>query len=370
MTVNLQSHRSRLLIAAVLVAAVAGPLSILKADEPQTQPARRNAPPVEKPVPPPELRYLAWKEPEAKPEDEIAVAWKPDGELVREAADQQILRRIERIKMSRLGFYDAQVDKSVRFLHMWFSHPDFDGSSSVVIQFTDASGKELPGAQTNYISSTGIFESEFEVTYKSGWMLVTKSPGRVGDDIPKSVNLVVRYAVGPWKEIGVLNAEFEGPETLLDGSTVDSPKGIAEAKGDGTQGVTTRTTLRVTRNPNTAERAQYDVRAVTHDGRELDFRVKSSGHMVEVEEDYKANGPLEDYKFDAPLPDIQAFKFRTRLIREVTFKDVSLQPGTITRPTVMTTSAEPTTTTAPTTRPAARLTTRPAAQPASRPNAN
>jgi len=322
--------RVGLFIAAVLVAAVAGPPAVMRAAEPTTQ----RAPLADAESGQlPQLRFLAWQEEEDAKARETPVTWRPHGERVKEEADQKILQRFEVSRQEHRDMYGNKVPW--RILHLWFSHPDFDRSSSVEVKLTDASGKELPGAKAGQSSSTDMrnaVEYGSGSTDKSGWMRVTKSPGLASDDLPKSVNIELRYAVGPWKEIGTLNADFDGPEKLGE-STANPPKEVVNTNhfnDDGTRKAIPRTAIRFTHAHAATEQAQFDVRVVTRDGREL-------AHASRNSRGNRQTGTEETYEFDAPLADIQSFKFRTRPIREMTFKDVSLQPGALTTPSVVTT---------------------------------
>ena len=79
---------------------------------------------------------------------------------------------------------------------------------------------------------------------------------------------------------------------------------------------------------------QYGVVATTVDGRTLDSLGTTRGGL--------AGGPvgMEQFEFDVPLDQIKEFHFRTRPIKCVEFKDVSLQPGQKTEVQVVVPGAE------------------------------
>jgi len=340
----------------VLVTVVAGPLVGLWAAEPVTrpvqkteQPATGKAPttasrPASKPAAgndkpdgsdqPPQLRFLAWQDVDKDK------AWKPNGELVKDEADSIALRRVGPTPMT--GYSHGEP---VRFLRLWFSHPDLDRSASASVTFKDASGKPLPnsgGGVGSAISPRGAEGS----TDGLGWVMVTAAPCREKDVPPKSVDVVLTYILEPWKETGTVNGVFEGP-VLVDGYVViEAKEGPNDRRDDGS----VKTTLRFGhRDDGDDSRTVRSIVAVTFDGRELSHDEASYSMSVAGE----AEGSLAFY---VPQSEIKLFRFRARTFRKVTFQSVSLEPGTITAPLVVT----PPDDRPPVTAPAKNPTTKPA----------
>lgn len=336
-----QSHCNRrarrgigIFLAAVLVTVVAGPVAVLRAEEPATQAAQKDQPPTAASKPavdtgkkdlsdrPPQLRFLAWQA-EGEDEDqsyEIPAAWTPNGERVNDEAVLKALRRTEP------GHMGGAPGETWRYLHFWFSHPDFDRSAIANVTILNAAGKEISSSGNSWSSTP---RGERENPDDSGWAVVTRGAGKTGDDLPKTVDIVLRYSLGPWEEIGTLNGVFEGP-VKLDGVTVEEAEettldqAAAGRTGDGKVG-DVRTTLRTVREYDVVLQMQFEVLAVMFDGRELTPSRRSSGTSP-------GEGEKARFQFYAPQSEIKLFKFRTRPIREVTFKNVSLGPDTTATP--------------------------------------
>lgn len=274
----------------------------------------------------PQLRFLAW---EANTPDAPPTAWRPNGELVQNEMDRQI---IHQVAPARMG--GRHADKW-RVLNMWFSEPDADEKSFVRVRIQDAFGVALSSDGGSTLTSVRPREEGGIDSQDMGWLLVSQSLSREGN-IPASADIVLDYSVGPWKESGRIDTDFKGGWTALDRGLTDGPGQDSEGKAF----------ISISRDANAASQTQYDFVAVTLDGRELTYsRLGGFG-----------SGPLriERFTFESPLSDIQTFKFRTRPIWEVTFKNVSLVPGTITKP-VMVVGPQPGTS-----QPATQMATNPA----------
>ena len=318
--------------AAGLVAVVAGPVVLWAA----TQAAQKDQPSSATSKPavgkdkkdssdqPPQLRFLAWQAEEEGESRETPAAWKPDGKPVTNQADLNILQQID---PGRAGIAPGET---WRFVQLWFSHPDIDREFSASVTILDAAGKAIVGPDRQ--GSTSRLRGEPGNPDDSGWVVVMCSPGKAGD-IPKTVDVVLRYSVGPWEEIGTLGVVFEYP-AKLDGVTAEGTEettldrataGRWGVAGAGLGNVTV-TTLRTTRDHDVASRTQLDVIAVMIDDSELPRGLRMSSNKPD-------EGEKASFRFDAPRPEIKQFKFRTRPIREVTFKNVPLGPGaTTTKP--------------------------------------
>jgi len=360
---NHSSHHNRrvqwhvgVILAAVFVAMTVWPLSIIKADETTmssaTQPTRKDQPPAaSQPAAGkqteagqlPQLRFLVWQKEDPQIAHETPVAWQPDGESIKDETDMKVLQR-------RAGTMGGGAGETWRFLHLWFSHPDIDSSTNVNVKIMDATGKELTGSGGQ--GSSSYPRGERGNPDDSGWAVVMRSPGKIEDEIPKSVDIVLRYSLGLWEEVGTLGGVFEDSATV-DVITVEKAEeiivdqAVLDRTGDGKIG-DVRTYLHVVRDYDIASQMQLEIVAIMLDGREVRPDGRSSSSSPGGTE--KAR-----FRFNAPQSDIQRFAFRVRPIREATYKNVSLEPGTITKPEAV---GDPP--------PAATPTTKPAAKPAAK----
>ncbi|MCL2701638.1 MAG: hypothetical protein FWE88_08085 [Phycisphaerae bacterium] len=324
-------------LAAVLVAVVAGPLTVLRAGEtttqPTTQPARKDQPSAatqpaagkqDEAGQLPQLRFLMWQE-EDETSRENPTVWAPDGESVKDETDLKVLQQIN------VGTMGGGPDETWRYLFLFFSHPDIDHSTIIRVAIVDADGIEIIGSGSQNYSLHP--RGERGNPDDSGWAVVVRSPGKIEDEIPKSVDIMLRYSLRPWEEVGTLGGVFESPATV-DDITVEKAEEITvdqahvDLTGDGKVG-DVRTKLHVIRDLDIARRMQFDIVAVMLDGREV---IRSKRSLIR-----SGPGGVEKvcFWFDAPQSDIKLFKFCVRPIRVVTFKNVSLEPGTITKPTVV-----------------------------------
>jgi len=311
-------------LAAVLVAAVAGPLAVLRADAPVTQPAQKDRQPTTTSKPAadknkqnnaaqlPQLRFLAWQD------DDISKAWKPNGEPIKDEADLKALRRVHPGIIT--GTTHGEVS---RYLRLWISHPDLDRSASFFVRFMDVSGKPLPNSGGGAGSVTSPRGAEGS-TDDLGWVVVTASPATLKDDLPKSVDIVVTYVLEPWRETDTINADFGGPVTV-DGYIVTEAK---EAVNDNRDDGSVKTTLHYSPTDDDDSRTVRSIVAVTTDGRELSHDEASYRQSITGEK-------MASLTFYVPRSEIKLFKFQARTVQEVTFQSVSLQPGTITIPMVV-----------------------------------
>jgi len=299
----------------LLIAVLAGLVTMLWALEPTTQPAAKDQPPAagndgQTTVnQPPLLRFLVWqvKKADGKTLDN---AWMPNGEPVNDEFDPAILQPLI-LSATEMGDGSGE---NWRFLHLWFSHPDVDRSTRVNVTFMDASGKKIPGPGGVCSSYPRGMDRNKDET---GWTVTVASPGRAKDNIPKTVDMVLTYGLEPWETIGTVNAVLEGPVTVGDYTVYETTEENDSFRFGDDKG---RAVLRVSRVDVADPRTERDIIAVTLDGTELHYRGLTS------------DGKEVRYWYDTPRSEIKLFRFRTRQMREVTLKNISLQPGTITKP--------------------------------------
>jgi hypothetical protein len=203
---------------------------------------------------------------------------------------------------------EEMAKENPRFLHLWFSHPGIDGRSFLGVTLLDAEGNPLPRSAVNYLD--GKICSPRAGTGDLGWITHTLSPGRF-HETPETVTVRLKYGAGPWKSGGDVGTDFRGVMHLADRSTLS---GIGQ-NADG------KAFISITEDWSRAPATQFGFTATTKDGRELDNPSVMRGGP--------ASGPagMEQFEFDVPLDQIKRFHFRTRPIKTVEFKNVSLQAG-------------------------------------------
>ena len=266
----------------------------------QAQPDLRNSDGQEQP----KLRFLAWQEENKKPSD--GGAWHADGTPVAEKAELEVFGNVPPTIFSVVGSELAKDNP--RFLQLWFSHPAIDQQSYRSVTLLDAVGKPLPLAANGSLGS-GIRLPNND-NENLGWITYTLSPGAV-DHTPKTADIHLEYSVGAWKVGKVIAPSFSGVMTLWRGAMLN---GIGQnAAGNAF--------ISVAENLNHVETTQLSFTATTKDGRELvnpsNTHGGPRGGLVQ----------MEQFEFDVPLEEIKTFHLRTRPIKSVEFKNVSLQLG-------------------------------------------
>jgi len=254
---------------------------------------------------PPELRFLAWQD--ENKEWPSGWIWRADGTPVAEPSE---LRLLTNVWPTRCGVENNPelVKENPRFLHLWFSHPGIDKQSVAEVALLDSERKPLPSAAGGMRGSASIAPEPNNDHL--GWIVYTLSPGVV-DNTPDAATIRLQYSAGPWEQGSRIAPDYRGVMSLPGGATLS---GIG-------QNAAGKAFISVAKDMVRDSATQLSFTATAKDGRELDNPNRTWGGP--------AAGPvqMEQFEFDAPLDQIESFRLRTRPIRTVEFKNVSLRPG-------------------------------------------
>ncbi|MFA5864038.1 MAG: M56 family metallopeptidase [Phycisphaerae bacterium] len=245
----------------------------------------------------PELKYLAWQ-----PKDENKtpeVYWYPNGHPLKNPAELKMLGKVRPV------IYGNAFAKKLKVLSFWFSHPLFDRCSVGPMSLLNPNGQPMA-----FYFSYSFTEAGTE-TGNLPWMVFTTDTSF--DKFPPQADIRFRYSLGEWKY-------NESPTRMDSGATQSfgqdeylGPVGQNERKEAFVSLIRDRT-----KNPDT----QFDFVAIKKDGKEIERRGgMSSGQETRL---------VETFTFACPLSEIKEFRLRTRPIRSIIFKNVSLEPGKMT----------------------------------------
>ena len=227
---------------------------------------------------PPSLRFLAWQD-EWKT-NQPGAARHPDGSPVTDATE---LRWLRAVPPGGVGVGGRKPQPQPRFLHLWFSHPALDGTSLNEVSLPDGDGRPIQlGGQGSVCTRT---QDPDDRNGSLGWFTTTLSPGE-GTNLPSRVTVRLRYTAGPLERIQELAVT---PHTQASMSL----EGGSELNGVG-QNVDGRAFVAIAVDAKRMQSRQFDVVAVTKDGRELPR--EGSGSFGPVNEGIRA----EHYRFQDP----------------------------------------------------------------------
>ena len=246
---------------------------------------------------PPRLRILAWQAGTAPAG--AAGTWRPDGTPV-PLEDLAVMRRLS---VGLVGLGRPESSGKEHYLHVCLSHPTFDRHSILGLDLLDESGRATSSFGGNQATS---FTKAERAQDADAWWAITLNPG-AGDQVPKAVNLRLRYAVGPLVQVQSVPAKsWESAALngwLLSGvGEEDRRRTYLALSGDDEQDQTS------------------GVQAVLKDGRTVDaesVRISSSPSVRR-----------RRFIFAAPLAEVLEFRVGRRAIRTVDWTNVVLLPGT------------------------------------------
>jgi len=192
-----------------------------------------------------------------------------------------------------------------RFLHLWFSHPQFDASSFNDVTLLDDAGKVIPPWADGLICGS---EQEPDASNGNlGWQTKTFSPGQAAI-ISGRVTVRLRYTVGPLENQQEVAPDFRGAMTL---------EGESMFSGAG-QNAAGNAFVSIAVNTGKMKSRKFGVVAVTKSGRELAVSPSESGFADGT------GASMAGFTFNVPLSDVAKFIIGTRPIRTVEWKDVVL----------------------------------------------
>ncbi|NQU09378.1 hypothetical protein HQ590_01190, partial [bacterium] len=129
--------------------------------------------------------------------------------------------------------------------------------------------------------------------------------------IPSTVDVVLEYSAGPWTERRApIPVDYSGHLAL------DNDAYLSGGIGQDSDG---QAFITIIRDGAKTAAIQFDFLAITKDGHRLDRTGWGLGGPPQL--------LSEQYRFDVPLAQVQSFQLRTRPVRTVTFRKVSLWPG-------------------------------------------
>lgn len=267
---------------------------VLMQVHPATQNARSNL------NEPPQLRFLAWQD-EWKTNRPFA-AWHPDGSPATNTTELQWLKEVQ---PGGMDVSALQLSPEPRFLHLWFSHPDFDLSqqASVVLLHADGTPLKLGGQG----SVAGGSQEPNSRNGELGWKTWSLSPGE-GTNIPARVTVQLCYTAGPLERVQEIAPDFSGGMSLEGAGGLNGIGNTAKGKAFISFSVMS---------------AQMQARrmsavAITREGKVLagseNMSERSDGNGVRV----------QLYEFAVPLAEVVKFRVGSREVRTNEWKEVVL----------------------------------------------
>ena len=286
----------------VLVGGVLVPVSMMKAGAGSTAETKADVSPSTQPAVDelPQLRFLAWQEPERRSADvQPPKAWHADGQPATDDNDLRLLRNVQATGMQ--GY-----PEDIAFLCLWFSHRQIDETAFREVRLLDQGGQPILSAHGSFASVVQPCDAS---TDHLGWISYVLSSGLAGRT-PAVVDVELKYGVGEWRAAGeTIPPDFHGLMCLEYGATLSSI-------GQDSRG---KAFIAVVRDREGQTKGQMAFRAATTDGRSLVSAAKSKVSHGDIF--------VEQFVFDVPLSQVQSFRELTRPLQTVIYKNVSLVPG-------------------------------------------
>jgi serine/threonine protein kinase/biopolymer transport protein ExbD len=250
----------------------------------------------------PQLRFLAWQD-EWKTNAPFA-AWHPDGSAVTNVTE---LRWLQEVHPGGMDVSSLKLNPEPRFLHLWFSHPEFGRGQDARVLLLDADGKPIKlGGQG---SVAGGSQEPNPRNGHLGWKTWSLSPGDVMN-IPARVTIQLRYTTGPLERTKNISPDFSGMMSL---------EGDGQLNGLG-QTVEGKAFVAFSVLSAQMQSRQMSAMVITRGGREL----TGSGSHSERSDGLGLR--VERYEFDVPLSDVANFRIGSRPIRTNEWRNVVLTP--------------------------------------------
>jgi hypothetical protein len=186
------------------------------------------------------------------------------------------------------------------WLELWFEHPDFDRHSQLRVDVAGPDGLPLNDRDTS--TATPGWVSPRPYPALSSCVI---SPGRAGK-LPASVQITLRYSVGPWRKGSVLPSDYNGSMSFGDGC-------LLAAFGDDSNH---RAFVSWSKGQDDW---MYDAAARLKDGSEIGSSGWSrSGHP--------GKNIVESVSFPVLLREVESFRIRSRRVATITFREVVIPP--------------------------------------------
>lgn len=182
------------------------------------------------------------------------------------------------------------------WLELWFEHPDFDRHSQLRVDVAGPDGLPLNDRDTS--TATPGWVSTRPYPALSSCVI---SPGRAGK-LPASVQITLRYSIGPWRKGSVLPSDYNGSMSFGDGC-------LLAAFGDDSNH---RAFVSWSKGQDDW---MYDATARLKDGSEIGSSGWSrSGHP--------GKNIVESVSFQVLLREVESFRIRSRKVATITFPHV------------------------------------------------
>jgi len=248
----------------------------------------------------PELRFLA-RQAENQQVD-LTNAWHPDGTLA-QSTDMHLLRELggQGMDVTALpGGREAVV------LCFWFAHPAMDMRSDCSIRITDTTGQPIPSFRGSISSALREPTTSRE---DKGWFICDFA-FEPQTAVPRSVNVLIEYTLGPWKDRDTVTVKPNVHQV------VNTSGGLITGLGETPAG---HACISLVGGPSQDKNLQFDFDAETKSGLRLD----PTGGGISGTDEVRS----QQFEFSVPIREITAFHLRTRPVRRVEFRNVSLHPG-------------------------------------------
>lgn len=186
------------------------------------------------------------------------------------------------------------------WLELWFEHPDFDRHSQLRVDVAGPDGQPLNDRDSS--TATPGWVSTRPYPALSSCVI---SPGRAGK-LPASVQITLRYSIGPWRKGSVLPSDYNGAMSFGDGC-------LLAAFGDDSNH---RAFVSWSKGQDDW---MYDATAKLKDGSEIG----SSGWSRSGHPDKNI---VESVSFPVLLREVESFRIRSRRVATITFPHVVIPP--------------------------------------------
>ncbi len=250
----------------------------------------------------PRLRFLAWQN-EWKTNKPFG-AWHPDGSPVINATE---LGWLKQVHPGGMDVSALNLQPEPRFLHLWFSHPDFSRGQYAAVELLDTNGNALKLGGQGAVAGGSQDPNEWNGQF--GWMSWTMSPGE-GTNIPACIAVRLRYTTGPMERVKEVPPDFSGGMSLEGDGALNGVGQTADGKAFVAWSV----------DATRMRGRKMSATVVTKDGRELSGGANTMG---------RGDGAgllAERHEFDVPLSDVALFRIGSRPIRTNEWSNVVL-PG-------------------------------------------
>ena len=248
----------------------------------------------------PQLRFLSWQGGSKRPVGPLLRPWLLDGHVISPEQTKWLLELLppldEDVSAANLPPLDV--------LYLWFSHPAFDAQTYVNVDVTDPGGKSLLVPFGPIDTST---MSPDAVRQNLGWVMAAPCIATTGGR-PVDATVRLSYSVGPWMDGPSFKSDYNG--SIAFGNAV-----ILSSFGQDKDG---HAFVSIAYDAD-ARDTQYGFTVHTRDGRDLPCDLKqtfgSAGFFT------------QRFSADVPFSAVESFTSRSRPVKSIAYRNVSLAAG-------------------------------------------